>query len=219
MDVKICGITIPEQAVAIAHLGADYLGYICVESSPRFVTSQQVEIITSATQNYDINHVGVFLDAEIEYISTYSGKLNAVQLHGHESIEFCQKIRSEFAEIKLIKAFRVKNSQSIDQAILYSQYVDVLLLDAYDPKIAGGTGKTIDWEILKNFRPSCQWWLAGGLSEQNVKVAIAQLQPDGIDVSSGVEKAPGDKDINQVRNLLALAKSVINFDKSTVNYE
>lgn len=208
MHIKICGITKPEQAVAIAQLGADYLGYICVEFSPRFVTSSQVAAIITNTKDFKINHVGVFLDADIDQISKYTeiANLNSIQLHGSESVEFCQQVQLKFPQIKLIKAFRVKNSQVLSQALTYTNYVDVLLLDAYDPNFAGGTGKTIDWSILKNFRPSCDWWLAGGLSIQNVEIAIAQLNPDGIDVSSGVEKSAGDKDLDQVKELLRLAK-------------
>lgn len=217
--VKICGITQPDQAQAIAELGADCLGYICVESSPRFVSSDRVAMITKTFTNPNqnkIDHTGVFLEATIEQISTYIHKANltSIQLHGNESPEFCQQIRWEFPELKLIKAFRVKNPQTLERVIAYSNYVDVVLLDAYDPQFAGGTGKTIDWSILKNFRKNyilnCDWWLAGGLSAQNVGEAIAQLHPDGIDVSSGVEKSPGDKDLALVKNLLDIAKFVPN---------
>jgi phosphoribosylanthranilate isomerase len=213
MHVKICGITKPDQAVAIAQLGAASLGYICVESSPRFVTPQQLATITTQTKAQTkvlinhVGHVGVFLDADITRISEYVDLgLNAIQLHGSESIEFCQELKVEFSQIKLIKAFRVKNSEVLSQALTYTNYVDVLLLDAYDPNFAGGTGKTISWSMLENFRPSCDWWLAGGLSTQNVERAIAHTQPNGIDVSSGVEKSPGNKDLAQVKELLRLAK-------------
>ncbi len=231
--VKICGITKPDQAIAIAKLGADCLGYICVAASPRFVSCEQLVEITKAftdlNQSSKIDHVGVFLDATIDRISNYihKAKINSIQLHGNESPEFCQQIRLEFPKIKLIKAFRVKNSQTLERVYAFTNYVDVVLLDAYDPQFAGGTGKTIDWSILKEFRenfsenfredfsqtykPRCDWWLAGGLSPQNVKQAIAQLKPDGIDVSSGVEKSVGDKDLEQVKNLLDIAKSVPSF--------
>ena len=210
MHVKICGITKPDQAVAIAQLGADSLGYICVESSPRFVTSSQVAAITTNTKDIKVNHVGVFLDADIDQISKYIdlANLNSIQLHGSESPEFCQELKVKFPQIKLIKAFRVKNHQVLCQALTYTSYVDVLLLDGYDPNFAGGTGKTIDWLMLKNFRPSCDWWLAGGLSAQNVEMAIAQLKPDGIDVSSGVEKSPGDKNLSQVQDLITWVNSL-----------
>jgi phosphoribosylanthranilate isomerase len=206
MYVKICGITKPDQAVAIAQLGVDCLGYICVSSSPRFLTSGQVVAITDQLKDYKLDHTGVFLDADIDQISKYIHNLNSIQLHGQESPEFCQQVKLKFPHLKLIKAFRVKSLQTLNQVFSYINYVDVVLLDAYDPKYAGGTGKTIDWSILESFRPNCDWWLAGGLSAQNVEMAIAQLNPDGIDVSSGVEKSPGDKDLNQVQDLMRLAK-------------
>jgi phosphoribosylanthranilate isomerase len=208
MYVKICGITKLNQALAIAQLGVDCLGYICVSSSPRFVTSEQVGAITEQLKDYKLTHTGVFLDADIDQISkyVYIDNLNSIQLHGNESPEFCQQVKLKFPQLRLIKAFRVKNPQILDQIYAYTDYVDVVLLDAYDPKFAGGTGKTINWSILQNFRPSCDWWLAGGLSAQNVEMAIAQLKPDGIDVSSGVEKSPGNKDLNQVQDLIRLAK-------------
>jgi len=212
MHVKICGITKPDQALAIAQLGADYLGYICVSSSPRFVTPEQVDLITNKftnnVQNHKLGHVGVFLDVDIAEISKYINisNINTIQLHGDESIEFCQQVKLKFPQIKLIKAFRIKNRKTLDHILPYTNHVDVVLLDAYDPQLAGGTGKTIDLSILKDFQPSCDWWLAGGLSPQNLEMAIAQLQPDGIDVSSGVEISAGNKDVEQVRNLLKVVR-------------
>lgn len=211
MYVKICGITKPDQAEAIAQLGVDCLGYICVSSSPRFLTSGQVAVITKQLKDHKLDHTGVFLDADIAQISKYIhiANLNSIQLHGQESPEFCQQVKLKFPHLKLIKAFRVKSLETLNLVFSYINSVDVVLLDAYDPKFAGGTGKTIDWSILQDFRPSCDWWLAGGLSAQNIEMAIAQLKPDGIDVSSGVEKSPGDKDLSQVQDLLRLAKPQI----------
>jgi phosphoribosylanthranilate isomerase len=208
MYVKICGITKLDQAVAIAQLGADCLGYICVDTSPRFINCDRVKVITDALKDYKIDQAGIFLDADVDQISQYIhiANLNTVQLHGNESLEFCQQLRLKFPQIKLIKAFRVKNTEILNQVITYTNYVDVVLLDAYDSDFAGGTGKTIDWDILQNFNPNCDWWLAGGLSCKNVEMAIAKLNPDGIDVSSGVEKSPGDKDLELVGELLKLAK-------------
>jgi len=208
MYVKICGITQIHQAVAIAQLGADCLGYICVDASPRFINCDRVKVITDGLKDYKLDQAGIFLDADIERISKYIyiANLNTIQLHGNESLEFCQQLKLEFPQIKLIKAFRVKDTQTLKQVISYTSDVDVVLLDAYDPQFAGGTGKIIDWKILQNFNPSCDWWLAGGLSCKNVEMAIAKLKPDGIDVSSGVEKSPGDKDLELVKELLRLAQ-------------
>lgn len=207
MDIKICGITKPDQAEAIANLGADYLGYICVPSSPRYVTPNQVQQL-SAAAGRAIAQVGVFMDASLDDIALYleQSYLNAIQLHGAESPAFCAAAKLRFPEARLIKAFRVKNSQTLTTAIAYAQWVDVVLLDAYDPNLAGGTGKSIEWQSLRGFHPNCDWWLAGGLNPENFPAAIAQIQPQGVDVSSGVEHSPGNKNLEAVKILIDLAK-------------
>jgi phosphoribosylanthranilate isomerase len=158
----------------------------------------------------------VFVNASIGEICETVGiaGLNAVQLHGDESPEFCIELRSQLAKIntrintkiKLIKAFRVKNQAGLAQAQLFSEVVDALLLDAYDPQMAGGTGRTLDWQMLRDFAPNCDWWLAGGLSPDNVEQAIALVSPSGLDVSSGVERSAGDKDLDKVQKFVAIAR-------------
>ena len=205
MYIKICGITKLDQAQAIAQMGVNALGFICVPSSPRYISASAIAHIT-ASLNLDL--VGVFLNASAHEINqtVTQGGLNAVQLHGDESPEFCHQLRSQLDQIKLIKALRVRNQADLAQAQLFSNLVDVILLDAYDPQMAGGTGKTLDWQMLRDFQPNCDWWLAGGLSPDNVSEAIALVNPNGIDVSSGVERSAGDKDLIKVQNFLAIAK-------------
>ena len=195
-------------------MGADALGFICVASSPRYVTVSEIApITTNLISNYSkLDLIGVFLNASAEeiYQTIEQGKLNGVQLHGNESPEFCREVRSHLDQInpkiKLIKAIRVKDSSGLEQAKLFSAVVDVVLLDAYDPQMAGGTGKTLDWQMLRDFRLHCDWWLAGGLSPANVEQAIALVCPSGLDVSSGVERSTGDKDLSKVREFLAYSQ-------------
>lgn len=220
MYIKICGITKIDQAQAIAQMGVNALGFICVPSSPRFIDVSAIAQITSNLTNLvyqssdRLDLVGVFLNASIDEIclKVERGGLNAVQLHGDESPEFCNLLSYQLdrikphhikPQIKLIKALRVKDQTGLDQANLFSSAVDAILLDAYDPHMAGGTGKTLDWQMLRDFQPNCDWWLAGGLSPDNVKEAIALVNPDGLDVSSGVERSAGDKDLAKVENFLA----------------
>ena len=205
MYIKICGITKLDQAQAIAQMGVNALGFICVPSSPRYISASAIAHIT-ASLNLDL--VGVFLNASVHEINqtVTQGRLNAVQLHGDESPEFCHQLRSHLDQIKLIKALRVRNQADLAQAQLFSNLVDAILLDAYDPQMAGGTGKTLDWQMLRDFQPNCDWWLAGGLSPDNVAEAIALVSPNGIDVSSGVERSAGDKDLIKVQNFLTIAK-------------
>jgi phosphoribosylanthranilate isomerase len=129
-------------------------------------------------------------------------RLSAIQLHGAESPEFCRQLRQVITpEIELIKAFRLKSATSLAETSAYLDCVDTLLLDAYHPQILGGTGHTLDWQDLAQFKPAVPWMLAGGLTADNIQEALSRLQPDGIDLSSGVERSPGDKDLAKVAEL------------------
>lgn len=205
MRVKICGITQIEQGKAIVKLGADSIGFICVPQSPRYVTPEQIRAIATALPTPTVT-VGVFANHSVAAIAAIveQGRLTAIQLHGAEPPEFCRQLRQEInPEIELIKAFRIASAQSLTQTTAYTEYVDTLLLDAYHPQMLGGTGYTIDWQDLTQFQPPLPWLLAGGLTPDNVGQALARLQPDGIDLSSGVERSPGDKDLSKVAQLFA----------------
>jgi len=208
MLVKICGITQPNQAVAIAQLGASALGFICVRQSPRYVTPTQIAQITHALSQLPDSEqplrVGVFVDSPLSEMQqvVVQGQLDSIQLHGSESIEVCQQLRQALPAVKLIKAFRVRDAQTLNQTLDYQPQVDMLLLDAFHPASDagkyGGTGHRIDWQILRQFRPSCPWFLAGGITPDNLPLALSYATPDGIDLSSGVEAAPGIKDLDKV---------------------
>ncbi len=206
MYVKVCGITQPEQAQAIADLGVDALGFICVPQSQRYITPKQLTAISQSLRGR-VDRIAVFVNADLSAIVPiwHTCHLTGVQLHGQESPEFCYQLRQHLPSAKLIKAIAIQSPADLQLALSYSSFVDVLLLDAYDPQRAGGTGKTIDWSILQNCHSTLreiQWWLAGGLHPSNVAQAIALLQPKGVDVSSGVEQRPGDKDIVKVKQFL-----------------
>ena len=200
MRVKICGITQPQQSIAIASLGATALGFICVPDSPRYVTIAQIQAaITPIPPNID--KIGVFANttiSEISQVVTESG-LTGVQLHGEETPEFCHQLRQFLPQVEIIKAFRVRSLEHLQTTINYTDYVDTLLLDAYHPQQLGGTGQTLDWyKLNQEFSPSLPWFLAGGLTPDNILTALAQIKPNGIDLSSGVEHSPGHKNLDQV---------------------
>ena len=202
MRVKICGIKQPEQGKAIAIAGATALGFICVPNTPRYVTKQQIRAVVEQLPK-QIDQIGVFANSSVEdicQIVEFAG-LTGVQLHGDESPEFCHQLRSMLPGIEIIKALRIKNSQALEQVQIYFSSVDTLLLDAYNPQMLGGTGATLDWKTLQQFQPGCPWLLAGGLTPDNVLDALKQVNPNGIDLSSGVERAPGDKDLDKVAKL------------------
>lgn len=214
MRVKICGITQPSQGQAIASLGATALGFICVPTSPRYVTAEQIQQIIAAlpvdspNQAYTVDRIGVFANATVAEICEVVAiaQLSGIQLHGAETPEFCQDLRTALPNHELIKALRIKTVESLQQAAQYFEVVDTLLLDAYHPGLLGGTGLTLDWQALQQFAPDCPWLLAGGLTPENITDALSQLHPDGIDLSSGVERSPGDKDLPKVAHLFAQLK-------------
>lgn len=209
MRVKICGITKPEQGQAIAQLGATSLGFICVQASPRYVTPKQIRAVVEQLL-VSVDCIGVFANADCEQICqivTESG-LTAVQLHGNESPEFCRTLRQSLPEIEILKAVRVKTVDCLERARIYASCVDTLLLDAYHPQLLGGTGKTLEWSTLEQFCPTVPWFLAGGLTPDNILDALTVLQPHGIDLSSGVERSPGDKDLDKVAHLFKRLRSL-----------
>lgn len=209
MRVKICGITQIAQGKAIVELGADSIGFICVQQSPRYIAPDRLRAIVDALPNETVK-VGVFANHELSEIVSVlaAGNLSAIQLHGSESTEFCTQLRRQIApEVELIKAFRIKSRESLAETQAYTDCVDTFLLDAYHPQMLGGTGHTIDWQDLANFKPALPWMLAGGLTPENIGSALSRLCPDGIDLSSGVERSPGDKDLDQVSRLFRAINS------------
>lgn len=203
MRVKICGLTDLNQAREIVVRGANSIGFICVRQSPRYIKPEKIrEIVTALPDNID--KVGVFADHSLTEISEViqAAGLTSAQLHGSETPEFCDRLRGILPQnIELIKAFRIKTAASLDDVKEYSDKVNTLLLDAYHPQMLGGTGHTIDWQDLEQFAPDLPWLLAGGLTPSNVNDALSRLKPDGIDLSSGVERSPGDKDLTKVTQL------------------
>lgn len=203
MRVKICGITEAKQGQEIATLGASSLGFICVERSPRYITPEKIKAIAEQLPGH-IDKVGVFADHSCTEIARVvnTANLTSVQLHGAESPDFCTQLRQVIPnDIEIIKAFRIRAAASLQDTVAYLDRVDTLLLDAYHPQMLGGTGKTIDWQELAQFQPTLPWMLAGGLTPDNIADALSRLKPDGIDLSSGVERSPGDKDLIKVAQL------------------
>ncbi|XZN94032.1 MAG: phosphoribosylanthranilate isomerase [Microcoleus sp.] len=212
MRVKICGITKVEQGMTIAGLGAQALGFICVPASPRYVNPETIRLIVEHLPA-TVDRIGVFANSTIENICqvVVKSNLTGVQLHGDETAEYGDRLRELLPKIEIIKALRVKTPETLEMANMYAIHVDTLLLDAYHPDQLGGTGKTLDWKMLAEFRPSCPWLLAGGLRPDNVLNAIGSFAGNnfsGIDLSSGVEIAPGDKDLTKVADLFDRLKKL-----------
>jgi phosphoribosylanthranilate isomerase len=199
--VKICGITNSADAQAAVEAGADALGFIFYEKSPRFVTHQQAAEIAKQVPAF-IMRVGLFVNAEEDFILRAIGEcgLTMLQFHGDEPPGFC----TQFGLMSM-KAFRMHGPETLEELPKY--HTDAYLLDAYSSTTLGGTGEKFNWDLAveaqKFGKPI---FLAGGLNPQNVAEAIRKVHPFGVDVSSGVESAPGKKDHAKVKAFIAAVR-------------
>lgn len=200
VKVKICGITTKEDALLAVAAGADALGFVFCEKSPRCVTPQKAAAIIRELPPF-IQTVGLFVDEEAEQVNwtaDFCG-LDLVQLHGDEDPDDCVEINR-----RVIKAFRVKNANSLAGIKRYQ--VAGYLLDAWSPDAHGGTGQSFDWDLARAAGIADRLILAGGLTPDNVAEAVRTVAPYAVDVSSGVESAPGRKDPDRVREFVRQAK-------------
>lgn len=207
--VKICGITNLEDALAAVKYGADAIGFIFHKESPRYISPENASVIIRQLPSH-ITKVGVFVDSprkEIEAI-VRSSSLSAIQLHGDQHPEDCTGY-----EIAVIKAFRVGESFDATQIRLFD--VQAILLDTLKPGKPGGTGESFDWNIAVQAREYGKLLLSGGLTAKNIEDAIRFVRPYGVDVSSGVEKSPGKKDHEKVREFIIKAKSTTFYENGS----
>ena len=200
--IKICGITNIEDALYAIEAGADALGFVFYEKSPRYVTPLKVQRIVTALPPL-VTTVGLFVNSSADKVRQTMAltRLQVVQLHGDESPEDCR-----LEPYPVIKALPVRSEESLKDAEDYP--VSALLLDAWSGKQYGGSGRSFDWQLAKHLAGKMPLILAGGLNAGNVAAAIEQVRPYAVDVSSGVESSPGRKDrkkisefIEQVRRL------------------
>ncbi|MHB1411973.1 MAG: phosphoribosylanthranilate isomerase [Thermoleophilia bacterium] len=200
--VKICGLTNPGDAMRAVAAGAWAVGVIFAPESPRRVTRQQAAAIMAAVPP-GILKVGVFVNAGEEEITAAVREcgLGAVQLHGEESPAFCRRI-GEITGAAVIKAVRVAGRETLGSVASFD--TDFILLDTYQPGRRGGTGESFDWniarELSENLR-SGRVILSGGLGAENVIEALDAVGPYAVDVSSGIETAPGVKDPGEMERL------------------
>jgi phosphoribosylanthranilate isomerase len=201
VKVKICGITSVSDANAAADAGADALGFMFWDKSPRAVSLGAAAEIVRQLPPFIVK-VGVFVNAEEDLVirAIRECGLNLLQFHGDETPEYCLQFG-----LMSMKAFRMRDAGSLKALANYP--TDAWLLDAYTPGKPGGTGEQFDWDLaveaVKLGRPI---FLAGGLTPENVGEAVTRVQPYAVDVSSGVEAAPGRKDHAKVREFIAAAR-------------
>ncbi|KAF0843821.1 phosphoribosylanthranilate isomerase [Methylovorus glucosotrophus] len=191
--VKICGITREEDALTAVRHGADAVGLVFVEASPRHVSIAQAQAAIRSLPPF-IAVVGLFVDAEPSFIEQVlkEVRLDMLQFHGDESPEECQRYARPY-----MKAIRVRPDTNLLQYALDYPRASALLLDAHVEGVAGGTGQRFDWSLIPADLPM-PIVLAGGLNADNVAEAIKQVRPYAVDVSGGVESQKGIKDAGKI---------------------
>jgi phosphoribosylanthranilate isomerase len=201
--VKICGVTNVADALAAAEAGADMIGLMFYEQSPRHIALATAVEISRALSPF-VLRVGVFVNPQEALVTRAIGECNLslLQFHGDETSEFC----TQFGLMSM-KAIRVRDAESLDQLAKYQ--TDAFLLDAHSKSGLGGTGEKFNWDLAveaqKFDKPI---FLAGGLTPENVADAVRKVRPFAVDVSSGVEMSPGKKDVAKVKAFIQAAKGV-----------
>ena len=203
--IKVCGITDQHEANEIVRAGVDALGFIFAAQSPRKIEPDKAREIVRQLPPF-VDAVGVFVNEDAKVVGEIIQycRLTMVQLHGEEPPDYCEKV-----PCRVIKAFRIGPSVASRGQTLYEPYqgkVSAFLLDTFHERMAGGTGKTFDWNLLEQLRPPGPLILSGGLSPENVGAAIAEVRPFAVDANSGVEIEPGRKDIARVNRFVEEVK-------------
>lgn len=199
--IKICGITNLEDAKAVVDAGAEALGLVFYAASPRAVTMEQARAIALAAGPFTVV-TGLFVDAPPEFVATVLKQvpLQLLQFHGDESLEYCESFARPY-----MKAIRMRPELDVAAAIAEYPGAVGILLDAYRPGVPGGTGESFDWaRVPRHLSKSVV--LAGGLAPANVAEAIRVTQVYGVDVSGGVESAPGKKDHSKIMSFINNAR-------------
>lgn len=212
--VKICGITNLEDGRAAAEAGADLIGFIFYPPSPRWVTAERARAIRAAlrAQGFAAQTVGVFVNEPLAHIREVikAAELDFVQLHGQEAPDMVHELENSYQTLQprdLDTAWRLMaHYRSGLRHSNGSPRLPALLVDSPPAQLPGGNGNVGDWSVARAVAAEFPILLAGGLTCQNVSSAIASVQPWGVDVSSGVERAPGIKDHARVREFIMRAK-------------
>ena len=204
IKIKICGITNPKTLDYCIGLNVDFFGLIFFNKSPRNINIKKATELVNYQNNLKCIPVGVFVNQKLEKLIEIIKKTNLkhVQLHGNESNEYICKLKNK-CNLKVIKAIGVQKNNDLNLVKDYSN-ADLFLFD-YKPKkeeLPGGNAKSFNWSILKNINISKPWLIAGGINKNNVNDILENLLPYGIDISSGVEDAPGIKSLKKIKEIV-----------------
>jgi len=209
--IKICGITQIDSALAAADAGADAIGLVFYARSSRAVSAAQAAAICAALPPF-VSTIGLFVDASADEINAVLNAvpLSALQFHGDEVPDFCARFARPY-----LKALRMRPDLDLFAATEQFAGASALLLDTYRAGVAGGTGEVFDWDRVPRELAS-RIVLAGGLNPDNVAQAVAQVRPYAVDVSGGVESAPGVKDVARIYSFVAAVRRADHLEHSSV---
>lgn len=208
--VKICGLKTPEALDAALAAGADMVGFVFFPPSPRHLGFEQARTLGERVQGR-AKKVALSVDAHDADLGQFIDALkpDMLQLHGTETPERVSTVRSRFG-LPVMKAIPIEQRSDLSPIHLYANVADWILFDARAPREAtrpGGLGKTFDWTLLEKIELKVPFMLSGGLDAHNVAEAIRVTRPQAVDVSSGVERAPGEKDSDKIREFIRAARA------------
>ncbi len=208
MIIKICGIQNEDTLICCEKNKVNFFGMVFYSKSPRNISFAKASILQNISANLKINGVGVFVNKDINELEDIikNLKLKFVQLHGSEDNEYVE-ILKKFG-VKVIKSISINNKNDLNLINKYKS-VDYFLFD-YKPlkgELPGGNSKSFDWNILKNLEIKKQWFLSGGINTNNIQQILGDINPFGIDLSSGVEKELGIKDNRIINNFIGKLKN------------
>ncbi|MBG51215.1 MAG: phosphoribosylanthranilate isomerase [Alphaproteobacteria bacterium] len=209
--VKICGLSTPETLQAAIEAGVDYVGFVFFERSPRYVSVETAAHLR-ALMPPAVTPVALLVDAQDAFIDTMIEKVQPglLQLHGHETPERVAAIKTRTG-LPVMKVLSIATADDVAATALYENVADLLMFDAKPPKsmpnaLPGGNALSFDWSLIADISLSVPWMLSGGLNPDNVAEAIIRTGASMVDVSSGVESAPGQKDVARMRAFIQAAK-------------
>lgn len=214
--VKICGMTRLADAVCAVESGVDALGFIFFPKSPRHIEAEAARDIITQLPPF-VDTVGVFVNetvSRVREIATTCG-LNTIQLHGAESPEYCRQLATALPCCRLLKAFRIGGHSTAGDIAPYAEVVQGYLFDTFHKDAEGGTGLAFDWNLIARLQLSRPLLLAGGLDCANIRQALTQVHPYGVDANSGLEDTPGVKNHQKIKSFLAQIRQVENLAGSS----
>ena len=208
MLTKICGIKNVETLNCCEDNKVNFFGMIFYEKSPRNISLKEASILQKKSESLNINGVGVFVNKKINELEDIIRilKLKFIQLHGSENEDYIKVLKKN--DVKIIKSISISNKTDLMKIYKYES-TDYFLFD-YKPlkgELPGGNSKTFDWNILKNLETKKPWFLSGGINTDNIKQILKDINPLGVDLSSGVEKELGIKDNHIINNFIGELKN------------